>query len=159
MPVKSLSSSTLIQSCAICGADNEIDLSLLLLGQAGLDNADPDPDLINLPTCLTPGCGAKEILKRTWDETPDAFAETPFVAQRRAVNALAQLLRAMGKSHASCKPLHDAEDKEPREGMPAAALQGAGFSPKLPDRTVGERVWQERQGLVGDIHPSRRPKP
>jgi hypothetical protein len=157
MPIKTISESSLLQSCALCGADNAVDISALVLGKArGLD---VDPDLVSLPPCATPGCGAQEVLKRTWDVTPDAYSDSAFVAQRRAVNALAQLLRAMGKSHASCKALHDAEDEEPREGMPAATLQGAGFSPKLPDRTVGERVWQERQGLAGDIHPSRRPKP
>lgn len=68
-------------------------------------------DTIELPHC--PECGAKECLVRTWDKCPPEYEETFFAQHRRAVNALAEYLKAEGFSDPDAKPLHDAESTPP----------------------------------------------
>lgn len=70
-------------------------------------------DTIDLPQC--PDCGANESLVRTWDRTPPGFANSFHARHRRAVNALAQYLKAEGYSDANAKPIHDAEAATPSD--------------------------------------------
>lgn len=70
-------------------------------------------DTIDLPPC--PSCGAMESLVRTWDTTPPGLENSFPAMHRRAVNALAQHLRAQGFSDPDAKPTHDNEPGPPPE--------------------------------------------
>lgn len=154
MPIKNLNETTLTRVCHFCQAEEVVPLASLVLGQ---DRGGGDPDLINLPTCTTPNCGASEILKRTWDSAPDTYSSTGFYQQRATVNALAQRLRTMGRSSPGCQAIHDAEVEEPPQRLTPEQLQGAGHNPQLPDMSKGAAIWAARQQSGGgDIHPSKR---
>ena len=70
-------------------------------------------DTIDLPHC--PQCGARESLVRTWDTVPPGFEYSFHAKHRRAVNALAQHLRAQGFSDPDAKTKHDNEPGPPPE--------------------------------------------
>lgn len=71
------------------------------------------PDTIDLPHC--PDCGAKECLVRTWDVVPVEHSDTLHARHRRAVNTLAQHLKAHGFSDADARAIHAAEAAQPPE--------------------------------------------
>jgi hypothetical protein len=110
MPIVSITTETFVQRCAACGRDNELAVADLELGVAMGDAV--NANIIALPACQ---CGANEFLHRTWDTVPDAHATTPFAAQRRAVNGLAEHLKRTGRSHARVKAAHQAERAVPPE--------------------------------------------
>lgn len=75
---------------------------------------------IDLPHC--PGCGSKECLIRTWDETPFAATGELHATHRGVVNALAQHLKQLGHSDPDAKAAHDAETRQPPELASTFAL-------------------------------------
>ncbi len=79
-------------------------------------------DTIDLPHC--PDCGAKECLVRTWDETPPGLENTFHGRHRRAVNALAQHLRATGFSDPDAQTIHDGELGPPPDIEPGFPVHG-----------------------------------
>jgi hypothetical protein len=68
-------------------------------------------DTIALPHC--PECGARECLVRTWDKCPPGYEETFFAQHRRAVNALAEYLKAETCSDPDARARHEAERTSP----------------------------------------------
>jgi hypothetical protein len=94
--------------CPGCEEVSAMDTDGLVLGDsvAGFVNT----DLIRLPSC---SCGAVSFLVRTWDETPAQFHGSEHDLQRRAVNALAQELKAKGRSHTDARAIHDTEKAAP----------------------------------------------
>ena len=100
MPIVRLSKTQVTTRCRNCGREVERAVADLVLGNAR------SPDNINLRPCE---CGAIETLLRTWDTLADA----PPNHHRRAVNALAQLLRERGQSHEAQKEAHAAETATP----------------------------------------------
>lgn len=94
-------------------------------------------DTIDLPHC--PDCGAKECLVRTWDQTPPGFENTFHGIHRRAVNALAQHLKATGYSDADAKAIHDDEPEPPPDIEPDFPLSGLTL-PKPPTLAPGDPV-------------------
>lgn len=75
---------------------------------------------IDLPHC--PGCGSKECLIRTWDETPFAATGDLHATHRGVVNALAQHLLQIGHSDPDAKAAHNAETRQPPQLASTFAL-------------------------------------
>lgn len=130
MPLKSvtLSPAQLVHVCmglkpdgTICNTENTIALGALTLGLAGAPTG-PDKNMIVTPACT--GCGAPSFYVRTWDTTPDEYAATPHVAQRKAVNALAKWLKDNGQVHASVQAAVQAETSDSPEiaALPLASV-------------------------------------
>lgn len=122
--------------CACCGVVRELLLDSLTLGAGDVEH--PSPHTISLPRC---SCGAQEVLIRNFDTMPTQHVGCLQDVHRRAVNALAQYLKAQGRSDPFCKALHDAETAVPSDlvalnkiDLPAKAFQNAFAAAKIPGR-------------------------
>ena len=93
----------LVSVCAECACIRTIPIGALVLGH--VINSSVDKDTIHLPgTC---DCGGYCSLSRTWDTVAGAppsarVAGSFFDMQRRAINTLAQYLKAQGQIHPGC---------------------------------------------------------
>lgn len=109
------------QICANCGSRNAINMADLQLGV-------PDgPDVIALPACA---CGTQEFLFRTWENVDGEH--------RAAVNAVAEHLRAAGKSH----PQHAAKHRT--ESAPPAIAARTGRLDRLSGRSLADEELDRR---------------
>jgi hypothetical protein len=89
--------------CTACKAENKVDLEVLRLGSGNVGT-----DIIHLPACA---CGVVTFLNRTWDDGPEADDR-----HRRAVNSLAEYLKAEGQSaNHNVAKLHQGELKAGKE--------------------------------------------
>ncbi len=86
-----------------------------LPGQGRFENK----DLIFLRRC---GCGAFEMVSRTWDLASPALAGSNFYEHRRAVNALGEHFKAQGWVHPDLAAKYQAEATPP-DCHPAATKQ------------------------------------
>lgn len=147
MPIVSANNHEIVKVCPWCNQESTLQINTLTLGVSRGNRK--DPDIIELPPC--PGCGAWENLKRTWDTLDETkYGTTAFYQQRRAVNTLAQRLKATGRCNPDCADEHAAETEEPPDCCPQHELAG-GLAPKKPDRKAAERV-------LARLHPSERAK-
>lgn len=105
MPLVRASKEEIVYQCGWCDEERTIPVSDLVLGAGGAGR-NGAPDTIVLPDCE---CGAHSNLCRTWDEGPKDSRGN----RRRAINALAQHLRAIGQSHPEAKEKHDSEARDP----------------------------------------------
>lgn len=152
MPIKTLTETNVTTVCGLCEHERVVNLNTIELG---LDRGEePDLDAIYMPAC--PTCGSVEIFQRNWDEIPAAFVGSAFDEQRRAVNALAQRLRTMGRVNAGVASIINAETAEPGDIVAAAQLQGQGHSPKMVQPEKGRAMWAAKQAGKDNVHPSRR---
>ena len=88
----------LVQQCACCRREQEIDATHLQVG------VEDDPNVVRLPNCK---CGAVEFMNRYCGTGP-AEAITDHL---RLVNAVVQELIDKGQSTETCEALHEAERK------------------------------------------------
>lgn len=116
MPLVRISTDAVSQRCANCGALHEHRLIDLRLGVPG-----GSPDFVQLPKCP---CGAVETLVRVYAAPPSNEQ-----SHRKAVNALAERLKAIGRVEESFGPLY-ALDTPPLDAMPLEA-EGADVVPTV----------------------------
>lgn len=111
MPITKIDTSAspryLEKVCAQCNHLEQLPLDALLLG---VSSHRCDPNIIRLSPCSS--CGACEFLVRTWDSEPEGGGG-PTWAHRKAVNALAILLKKEGKIHPDAAATLAAETKSP----------------------------------------------
>lgn len=117
--------------CEGCGkTDNEVSVTSLKLGVP--DN----PNVIVLPRCA---CGSQEFLQRTWDAEVDS-------PHRRAVNALAEVLKNAGQSHRDARAAHDRERAEDRRPALLADLTAP-----LEDVTGRRQAAREMEAMLARV--------
>lgn len=96
-----------VSYCPKCGNDQTIAAAAVQKGIT-IKITDPDnppaeiialqdPDTIVCPPCPTPGCGAVKYLAVPRDQIPARFVGGVFDRQRRAVSALGEKLKALGR--------------------------------------------------------------
>lgn len=118
-------------------------------------------DTIDLPHCSE--CGAKESLVRTWDTAPPEFENSFHCMHRRAVNALAEYLKAEGYSDSDAKLMHAREsapppDRDARFPMGSLSLpKPPSFTQRGSDNATGERDDQPLHEVPMD--PAKRDEP
>lgn len=108
MPIETLQTDgSFTKACCKCGARTTIAPADIELGLSMSDahGTHTDPNIIVLPQC---GCGAQEYLSMVFDEIPAHAVGSPFDQRRRAVNALGEKLKALGRKNADCAAAIDA---------------------------------------------------
>ena len=93
--------------CALCGVVDIISIDSIVLGAMIIG---PDPNAILLPSCSS--CAARETLVRTWELEPEGGGGINW-DHRKAVNALAALLKSEDLVHPAVVGMLKAETKSP----------------------------------------------
>lgn len=126
--------------CLNCGRDNSAAISTLNLGVSIGDVV--NPDAVVLGNCQ---CRAQTVVYRTWDT--DEALTTP---SRRAINGLAEHLKATGKSHKDAKKIHDDEKRDGK--TPAFKIDvSAGVVDDLTSRKQAVRDEQARAEALAEL--------